>query len=238
MPYKKTIMPYLDQLDELATKLGACNCVYAAPDGTLHGSNTDWKGVEGCLRNANSDGRGKPALVIGAGGASRAAVYALFAELDCDTIYIINRDEVEVADLLHDAKAYSETRQPRLIHVKTVEQAAQLERPFYIVGTVPDFEPRSEQELNARAILENFLGRAEKAKGVLLDMCYKPRKTRILALGRKHGWRLVEGTEIIGYQFETQWKFWTSGESNGKMPGEEMWKLLRQKAEESTAINF
>ncbi|KAL2068783.1 hypothetical protein VTL71DRAFT_15121 [Oculimacula yallundae] len=245
MPYKKAIIPFLDEVDPLVEKLGACNNVYLTPQGKLRGTNTDWRGIKGCLLSATnsgeSEGRGEPALIIGAGGASRAAVYALFAELECGEIYVVNRDEREVEDLIEDAKAYSSSetaRQPRIRHVSSVEMAAQLKAPFYVVGTVPDFEAKTEKELEARAILETFLGKEEK--GVLLDMCFKPRNTRILKMGRTNGWKVVDGTGVIGYQIEEQWRLWAGAGEDGRkpVPEEEAWAVLRKAAEDSTAINF
>ncbi|KAK5293095.1 3-dehydroshikimate dehydratase [Cryomyces antarcticus] len=241
MPYKQAVMRHLDGLDDLALTLGACNNVYLTADGKLRGTNTDWRGIKGCLLNASPEGRGKPAVIIGAGGASRAAVYALSTELGCKTIYMINRDEAEVAALLADAQAYADNGQPgpHLIHIKSVAQTSGLPKPYYIVGTVPDFEPSTPQELEARAILESLLStRDGEEKGVLLDMCFKPRNTRILKLGKRHGWRTVEGTGVIGHQVEEQWRLWAGQEASGNVPVEEAWEVLRKKAEESTAINF
>jgi quinate dehydrogenase len=245
MPYKKSIMPLLDELDPLATTLGACNNVYLTKDGKLRGTNTDWRGIKGCLlsgtENGVNTGKGKPALIIGAGGASRAAVYALFKELECGEIYVVNRDAQEVADLLEDSKAYassSASRQPKLTHITSVSQAEALPAPFYIVGTVPDFEAKTEEEIKARDMLGTFLRKSEK--GVLLDMCFKPRNTRILKAGRGNGWRVVDGTGVIGHQIEEQWRLWASAGEEGRkdVPKEEAWEILRKAAEESTAINF
>ena len=190
--------------------------------------------------NASADGRGRgrnaPALIVGAGGASRAAVYALSAQLGCDSIYIINRDKGEVSDLLRDVQAYG-TQPPKLVHVRSVEQARDLPAPYYIVGTVPDIEPKTHDELEARAILSTFLSK-EGEKGVLLDMCFKPRNTRILKLARELGWRTVEGTEVIGYQIEEQWRLWAGDEASKMVPKEEAWRILRKAAKESPAINI
>ena len=245
MPYKKTIMPLLDELDPLTTTIGACNNVYLTPEGKLRGTNTDWRGIKGCLLSRAGDraseAKGRPALIIGAGGASRAAIYALFAELECGEIYVVNRDAREIVDLLEDAKAYASSassRQPQLTHVTSVPQAEALKAPFYVVGTVPDFEAKTEEEIKAREILKALL-QSEK-KGVLLDMCFKPRNTRIMKLGRENGWAVVDGTGVIGHQIEEQWRLWAGAGVNGKkkVPEEGAWEVLKKAADESTAITF
>ncbi|KAF2499977.1 shikimate 5-dehydrogenase [Lophium mytilinum] len=239
MPYKQSIMPHLDELDDLALTLGACNNVYLTPKGKLRGTNTDWRGIKGCLLGASSQGKGKPAMIIGAGGASRAAVYALSIELGCSPIYIINRDADEVAALLKDSSAYAKEGQPapKLIHIQTVAQAKALPSPYYIVGTVPDFEPHTAQELEARAMLTEFLNRKEGEKGVLLDMCFKPRNTRHLKLGKAAGWMTEEGTGIIGHQLEEQWRLW-AGQPKEKLPLDEAWRNLTEIVETHPGINF
>jgi quinate dehydrogenase len=211
----------------------------------LRGTNTDWRGIKGCLLGASGGSPGggdpsggKPALVIGAGGASRAAVYALGLEMGCTRIYVINRDEGEVRDLVADVMGRMAPPESRLemVHVQSVEQARTLESPHYVVGTVPDFEPQTPEERSARSVLEVFL-QAKAEKGVFLDMCFKPRVTRQIKLARKYGWRTVEGTEIIGHQIEEQWRLWTGRVLSGSQQ-EEAWRVLRGEAERSKAINF
>lgn len=235
MPYKSSIMQYLDGLDEYATKLGACNNVYLAKDGTLQGTNTDWRGVKGCLLETSLEGQGKPGLIIGAGGASRAAVYTLFEQLQCNPIYIVNRDIDEVKTLLRDCKAYGSRL--NLIHIRSVDQAKSLQSPYYIVGTVPDFEPQSKTEIECRDILESFLESAQD-KGVLLDMCFKPRQTRNLKLGERYGWRVVQGIGVIGHQVEEQYRLWCGDEDSRRICKEDVWKVLLEAADASKAINF
>lgn len=245
MPYKKSIMPQLDELDDLCNVIGACNCVYLAKDSKgrtiLRGTNTDWRGVKGCLSSADvsSAGCSKPALVIGAGGASRAAVYALFVELQCNPIYIINRDDQEVLDLLSDVQRMSSltaSSTPEIIHIKSPAQATALASPYYIVGTVPDFEPSTPDEINARETFTAFLEKAEQ-KGIFLDMCFKPRVTRQIKLAKSKGWTTVEGTGIIGHQIHEQYRLW-AGADLSEDDQESAWKVLREKAESSPGINF
>ncbi|PYH43726.1 shikimate dehydrogenase family protein [Aspergillus saccharolyticus JOP 1030-1] len=244
MPYKRTIMAHLDGLDPPALTLGACNNVYRAADGSLRGTNTDWRGILGCLRGASAAGRGKPAAIVGAGGASRAAIYALHAELGCSLIYIVNRDEREVAELVEECTRVYGAEKLTLVHLTQVAQVAALaESPFYLVGTVPDAEPCSPEEVTVHQIVETLLQSsaspgAGQGPGVLLDMCFKPRRTRFLKMAQRYGWRTVEGTEVIGHQIGEQYRLWCGEESSRNLPVEEAWAVLRQAAEESPAINF
>lgn len=89
LPHKRTVIPLLDEVDDHVRALRACNGVWKRGDGKLVGTNTDWQGIYGSLIAETKEGKGKPALIIGAGGASRAAVYALSKHLDCPTIYVV-----------------------------------------------------------------------------------------------------------------------------------------------------
>lgn len=242
MPYKNSIMKHLDEIDDLANIIGACNNVYYKGDGRrlLCGTNTDWRGVRGCLlekgdeKNRPSAADPAAALIVGAGGASRAAVYALAAHLHCPTIYILNRDDREVESLIQDSRRLPTI--PDIVHVKTVREAEALPTPYYVVGTVPDIEPTTESELAVASILEHFLSRSEK--GLLLDMCFKPRRTRMIKLAEQLDWPCVEGTHVIGYQIEEQWRLWAGEERLQKLDREGAWNVLLKAAEESTGINF
>lgn len=242
MPYKNSIMEHLDERDELATIIGACNNVYYK-DGNprrLCGTNTDWRGVRDCLLEKGEE-TSRPtstspasALIVGAGGASRAAVYALAEHLDCPTIYVLNRDDQEVVNLIEDSERLPTP--PRITHVKTLDQAKHLPSPYYIVGTVPDLEPTTESELTVASILKQFLSSSKK--GVLLDMCFKPRRTRMIKLAEQLGWPCVEGTHVIGYQIEEQWRLWAGEERAQRLNREKAWNVLLKAAEESKGINF
>lgn len=239
MPYKNTVMPLLDELDDLATTIGACNNTYRRGD-KIVGTNTDWRGIKGCLLEKGEENsrpgpsRAASALIVGAGGASRAAVYALSSHLSCPKIYVLNRDDAEVEALVVDSQKLAVA--PKIVHVKSVEEASNLDTPYYIVGTVPDFEPQTKAEKEVAAILAHFLSR--DPKGVMLDMCFKPRRTRMIRLAETHGWPTVEGTHVIGYQIDEQWRLWAGEERVAGLDVAGAWKTLLEAAEQSTAINF
>lgn len=249
MPYKHAIVAAAGlSLDERAAAIGACNNVARDPrDGTtLVGGNTDWAGIKGSLleaaaaaqevsRDKSASGTAPPpALLVGAGGASRAAVYALAVHLDCSEIYVLNRDAGEVADLALDAQRIKPS--PGITHIKSLEQAHGLNTPYYIVGCVPDAVPESEAEHAVAAILQYLLSRSDK--GVLLDMCYKPRRTRIIRQAQELGWTTVDGTHVIGHQMEEQWKLWVGPEKAAKLDTRGAWDILMREADASPAINF
>lgn len=212
MPHKRTIIPLLESVDEYVREIGACNFVVRKQNGELHGTNTDWLGIKNAI-SAVEIGVASPArstaLVYGAGGASRGAVYALAAGLGCTTIYIVNRDDEEVAALVADVNAYTTTRKPRLVHITTTDEAAELPCPGYIISTVPDFEPESPTEINCRAILKQFLEQGRGQQHILLDMCYHPPLTRNLKAGMEAGWTVIPGFVVVGHQFARQWDLWT-----------------------------
>ena len=70
VPYKKAVIPYLDNLSPVAKRLGAVNTIVRRPDGTLIGHNTDYFGFKYMLDKAGIDISGKKALILGTGGTS------------------------------------------------------------------------------------------------------------------------------------------------------------------------
>jgi 3-dehydroquinate dehydratase/shikimate dehydrogenase len=100
MPYKQTILEYLDNTDEHTSKIGACNTVVSGQDGKLYGFNTDVAGVVRPLEQRLSL-EGAKVLVIGAGGAARAAVFGV-KERGAD-VWILNRSSVKAQKLARQA---------------------------------------------------------------------------------------------------------------------------------------
>ena len=76
IPYKKDVIPFLDELSPIAAKLGAVNCIVRR-EGRLIGHNTDYFGFQEMVRSAGLDLAGKKVLVLGTGGASRPVVAVL-----------------------------------------------------------------------------------------------------------------------------------------------------------------
>ena len=105
IPYKETVIPYLDSISDEARRIGSVNTVLRAPDGSLHGHNTDYFGFMYMLGDI-SKLRGKKALVLGSGGASKT-VRTVLADAGCDPVIIISRSgEDNYTNLARHADAF------------------------------------------------------------------------------------------------------------------------------------
>lgn len=186
MPYKESIVKHLDNTDSSTTKIGACNTVVRAQDGRLYGFNTDTSGVVRPLEQRMAL-PGAKILVLGAGGAARAAVYGL-KERGCE-VYILNRTVGPAQRLARSARA-------RLL------KRADLKKMSFdvIVNATPvgmgssRESPLSEKEINARYVFE---------------MIYDPPETRLVKLARERGAEIIPGIEMFVHQAARQFEIWT-----------------------------
>ena len=116
VPYKVAVMEHLDEIDLLATQIGAVNTICKANDGRLIGCNTDADGVVGALTQSGpwhpepvlTSLAGLDVLLVGAGGAGRATAFALASHLGDGSLYIVNRSTdkaVELAESVSKAHA-------------------------------------------------------------------------------------------------------------------------------------
>ncbi|CAO3683676.1 unnamed protein product [Umbelopsis ramanniana] len=200
IPHKIAIMKYLDQVTENVNAIGAVNTVYPVyvkdDNGELkrelHGENTDYLGIYGCVKKLLLDAENAPpaqGLVIGSGGTSRAALYALHT-IGIKKIYLWNRTISKAYELRdHFAKYFEVTV------IESLESDIQVE---VIVSTIPAD--------NGLKVPDSLFG---GIKGVCCDMAYKPRRTELLNQAEKHGWSTVEGIEVLIEQGYGQFQIWT-----------------------------
>lgn len=99
IPYKKTVIPYLDELSPIAARLGAVNTIVRTADGCLVGHNTDYFGFKSMVQHSGLSPAGKKVLVLGSGGASNTAV-AVLNELGAQT-FVISRSGTHNYSNLH-----------------------------------------------------------------------------------------------------------------------------------------
>ncbi|AEY98887.1 FAGR066Wp [Eremothecium gossypii FDAG1] len=205
IPLKQDIMQYLDELTDSAKCIGAVNTIIPKKDGRFIGHNTDWLGIKNSLiANGVPEHVNTAGLIVGSGGTARAAAYA-FHEMQCSTIYMINRTTSNLTEL---QKSFP---QEFNIHViESLEQIEQLSEPVGIaVSCVPSDKPLDDalsQKLSA------FLSRPSATNFIptILDAAYKPLVTPVLKLASEvHGWRPVSGAQMLVHQGVAQFEIWT-----------------------------
>lgn len=207
IPHKLTIMPLLDELTPEAQAIGAVNTVVAQlrGDGTrkLLGDNTDWIGIRNCVRAGLPVEPSGPVigLVLGAGGTSRAALFALHA-LGAKHIYLYNRTKTS-AEVL--AAAFPSDFGIEILDVLDVFPHGP---PSVIVSTVPGAASTGTKPAGF-LLLTNALFRSESG-GVAVDMAYRPAQTALLSLASAvKGWSVVRGVDVLLEQGYAQFELWT-----------------------------
>ena len=99
IPYKKDVIPFLDELSPVAKRLGAVNTIVRREDGTLFGHNTDYFGFRSMVAKSGIQPAGKKCLILGTGGAS-ATAQAAMEELGANVV-VISRSGENNYDNLH-----------------------------------------------------------------------------------------------------------------------------------------
>ncbi len=89
IPYKKTVMPFLDEISERAQAIGSVNVVVRRPDGTLYGDNSDWGGFVSLVKKSKIQIKDKKVLVLGDGGAS-VTVQAVLRHMGARAVQVIS----------------------------------------------------------------------------------------------------------------------------------------------------
>ena len=104
IPYKKTVLPFVDELSPVAARIGSVNTLVRRPDGRIFGDNTDVAGFLAMVRFSGFDVRGRKTLVLGSGGASVSVCEAL-RQLEARPVVISRSGENNYRNLDRHADA-------------------------------------------------------------------------------------------------------------------------------------
>ena len=192
IPHKQRVLGLADWVDEAAVAIGACNTLVHRGE-RWKGYNTDWKGFLAPLDNALGAGalEGRTALVIGAGGAARAVVYALVNR--GMKVLIVNRT-VEKAGALADEFG---CRSAGL-------DAVGFDDGFFIV--VQTTSAGMEPDIDGNPVPGFDFSGTE----IAYDLIYAPEKTRFLREAEAAGCRIFNGLPMLQAQAEEQFKLFYS----------------------------
>jgi len=200
IPHKQAIFKHLDFVDDTAEKIGAVNTV-KIEHGKLFGFNTDAEGFIEPLRNYYGDLKGARVAILGAGGAARAAIYALKNEGAEVTVFARNLEKAK--NLADEYNFDSQRLTTKHLPLTTFD---------IVVNATP---------LGTRGELENktplLASQIENVK-LIYDLIYNPFETRFIKEAQKANVPTIGGLEMLVAQGMKQFEIW----SGKKAPMKEM----------------
>jgi 3-dehydroquinate dehydratase/shikimate dehydrogenase len=212
MPLKEEIVPHLEQTDPLSARIGAVNTIRLL-DGKLYGFNTDVAGILIPLEKRIAL-RGAKVLVLGAGGAARAAVFGL-RERGAE-VFILNRTAATAQKLARQSGS------------KTIKKEALAKTQFDIIINAT---PVGMAGNKTQSILEA----KDLNTRLVFDLVYNPLETPLIHLARQQGIPFITGIEMFVQQGARQFEIFTGKPA----PEEEMFRVvlhaLRQQIEAAAA---
>ncbi|WP_026617230.1 shikimate dehydrogenase family protein [Ensifer aridi] len=192
MPHKQAAFAGVDELTDRARRAGAVNIVRRNTDGTLIGDMVDGDAMVAALAKNGVSVRGKTALVVGAGGAGAAIIYAL-AEAGAATLIVIERDQAKAERLI--ARLRRDYPQVQA-HDDLPDDVA--------VDVAINASPAGMNEADPYPFPLERLTRAE----IIADAVTKPPVTPWLEEARRRGIAIQTGAEMTLAQLPTQIAFW------------------------------
>lgn len=201
LPYKETIIQYLDKTNKDALKIGAVNTI-VNKEGFLYGFNTDYLASNKALfldPSARNIPKDPLAIVIGGGGAARAVCYGLL-KMGINVV-VANRTRekadaiaIEFAELFHDSEIHSSSLEDLgtgdiLINTTSIWT----KEPGISVRNLPYFCDRE--------YVKEFK--------LIMDICYKPLETPLIKMAKRLEKGFVTGEKMLLYQALDQFELWT-----------------------------
>ncbi len=188
IPHKLAVMNYIDQLTDRAQSVGAVNTLYWRGD-KIVGDNTDAAGVSEPLR-CYSD-HVKKALLIGAGGAARAAITGLKA-LNIDKIFITNRTKEKADDLALE------------FGISAIDWDHRGDQHFDLIINSTSLGMSGKFEKINPMIMNN-----QNEQTIVYDLIYNPMETVFIKEAKNKGCIVLSGIEMFIHQGLEQFRLWT-----------------------------
>jgi shikimate dehydrogenase len=201
IPHKEAVAKQMHELSDEAKAVGAANTILFE-NGRLRGENTDVYGVAASLEPYRSDLRGEKILLLGAGGTSRAIIYALLTRFNPAEIVIANRNEERADELVKHFQSHANN---------IVLKASPADQ-----GTLSSLATNARLIVNATSIgMSPAIDASPMGDWVrfhpgqiVFDLIYTPLETKLLAAASRGGARTISGLEMFLYQGARSFELW------------------------------
>lgn len=208
-PYKEKVIEFLDEAEESARRIGAINTI-VNNKGFLTGYNTD---VIGFKKSLQKDGKfvvkEKKAVILGAGGAARAVVYALLEE-EIEEICIFNRTLEKAKKIKQNLSSFFPKSRISVFHLEGENLKEKIEKAHLLVNaTSLGMPPRVDNTPlpDEKLFHPNLL---------VYDLIYHPARTLFLRQADRSGAKIINGLPMLVYQGIESLYLWTGLRPEGK----------------------
>ena len=194
VPFKKKIIPFLDQLTPLANEIKSVNTIFKK-NNKIVGDNTDVGGFQQSLEYINYNVKNKKVFVLGAGGVVTSILKAL-EKLGVAKVYISNRTKEKAKDLENHYKAS--------LSLEILDWGQSPDFDIIINATSLGLESNDKIELDYNKHKRKFFGK----KKLFYDVIYNPIKTNFLLKGKELGNETTNGTMMFICQAQLAFNIW------------------------------
>lgn len=223
-PNKVKVLQYLDKLDPLCAKMGACNTVVKAKDGKLIGYNTDGVGFwRSLIEETNMDVTEKTFFCAGAGGAGRA-MCSILAYYNAKKIYIYDAFDSSAKELVDDI---NKNFAPIAEHIPFAEN----EKAMQIAHECDVLMNATGLGMYKTADKTPFPKEILRPEQVCFDATYNPAKTIFLKQAEEVGCKIINGLGMSLYQGAAQIEIWTGKDAPVSVMHQELMDILDGKEE-------
>ncbi|MFH1235013.1 MAG: shikimate dehydrogenase [Candidatus Diapherotrites archaeon] len=197
IPFKEKIIPFLDEVDGKAERIGAVNTIQNKK-GRLVGFNTDWKGAVTALKE-KTELKGKAVAVCGVGGAARAICFGLLWE-KVSGLAIFDVEKGKAAGLAEKLEKEGNAE------INRAECSEDFFRAVKGCDILVNASPVGMHPLEKNMpVPKQFLGKGL----VVFDIVYNPPETRLLREAREKGCIVVSGERMLLFQGAESFRIWT-----------------------------
>ena len=185
IPYKESVIPFLDEIDDQAKEIGAVNTIKINPQtNKTKGFNTDYLGFKNSLKPFLENIHER-ASILGTGGASKAVAYAL-RDLNINCLFVSRNPKSS------EKISYNDVNEYVIKHHQIIINTTPL-------GTYPNVD--TSPTLPYNQLTNNHL---------LYDLVYNPEETLFLKHGKEKGCITINGLQMLKIQAEKSWEIWNS----------------------------
>lgn len=218
IPHKQAILPYLSAIEPIAQAVGAVNTVVRKEDKWV-GTNTDVEGFLAPLQTLARDWSEKVAVILGNGGAARAAIAGCH-KLGCREIHVVGRNVRRLQEFRHSWCNFLSAVSLK-VHCWDDELLQLIPQANLLVNTTPvGMYPKVEESplsLEEMALLP--------PEAIAYDLIYNPNPTKFLQQAQQVGAIAIDGLEMLVQQGAAAFKIWSQIEN---VPVDVMRQALRE----------